>query len=71
MRLIQNWRQAWRMLSVQVAAVAVGWGLLPPDQQAALLAFFGVGPERVPSVLGLLFLAGRLIDQPKTRGGEQ
>jgi hypothetical protein len=70
MKLIQNWRQAWRMLSVQVAAVAVGWGLLPPDQQAALLAFVGIGPERVPAVLGLLFLAGRLIDQPKTRGDQ-
>lgn len=68
MKLIPNWRRAWRMMSVQVAGLAVAWGLLPPDQQAALLGFFGVGPERAPAVLGLLFLAGRLIDQPKTRG---
>jgi hypothetical protein len=70
MRLIPNWRRAWRMLSVQVAAVAVAWGLLPPDQQAALLAIVGIGPERVPAVLGLLVLAGRLIDQPKAGGGD-
>lgn len=68
MKLIHNWRRAWRMASVQVAGLAVAWGLLPPDQQAALLAFVGIGPERVPAVLGLLVLAGRLIDQPKARG---
>ena len=34
MKLIPNWRRAWRMMSVQVAGLAVAWGLLPPDQQA-------------------------------------
>ena len=67
---IPNWRRAWRMLSVQVAAVAVAWGTLPPDTQAAILQAVGIGPERVPAVLGALFLLGRLIDQPKTREGE-
>ena len=67
MKLIPNWKRAWRMLSVQVATLALTWGLLPPEQQAAMLAMIGIGPERVPAVLGLLFLLGRLIDQPKTR----
>ena len=30
-KLIPNWRRAWRMFSVQVAAVAVAWGAMPPD----------------------------------------
>jgi len=54
MKLIDNWRQAWRMLSVQVAILAIVWGALPVDQQAAILALFGVGPERVPLVIDLI-----------------
>jgi len=61
--LIVDWRRAWRMLSVQVAAIAVTIGLLPPDQQAAILAAIGVPAARLPLVLGLLFLAARLLHQ--------
>lgn len=67
MKLIPNWRRAWRMASVQIATLAVGWGLLPPDTQAALLAAIGVPAERVPAVLGAIFLLLRLVDQPKVR----
>jgi hypothetical protein len=62
--LTANWRRAWRMLSVQIAALACGFGLLPPDQQAALLAAIGVPEHRLPLALGLLFLAARLVGQP-------
>jgi hypothetical protein len=62
--LTANWRRAWRMLSVQIAALACGFGLLPPDQQAALLAAVGVPEHRLPLALGLLFLAARLVGQP-------
>jgi len=38
MKLIPDWRKAWRMHSVQVAAlgtiVSTVWGLLPPDIQS-------------------------------------
>ena len=67
MILIPEWRRAWRMLSVQVAGLAVVWGTLPADQQAAILALVGVGPERIPALLGLAVIVGRLIDQPKAR----
>ena len=67
MLLIPNWRKAWRMASVQVAAAAVAWGALAPDVQASILAAVGVPSERVPAILGLLLLLARLIDQPKTR----
>lgn len=62
--LIVDWRRAWRMLSVQAAALACTIGLLPPDQQTALLAAIGVPPERLPLALGLLFLGARLLNQP-------
>jgi hypothetical protein len=67
MRLIPNARRSWRMASVQVAGLAVIFGTLPPDQQAAVLAWLGFGPERIPAVIGALFIITRLIDQPKTR----
>lgn len=63
--LVSDWRRSWRWVSVQVAAGAVVFGLLPPDQQASLLAALGVAPERVPAVIGGLFIAGRLWGQQK------
>ena len=65
MTLIPNWRRSWRMLSVQLAAGAVVFGMLPPDQQTAILAWLGVAPERIPAVIGGLFLLARIINQPK------
>lgn len=66
MTLIPNWRKAWRMLSVQFAAVAIGFGLMPPDAQAIMLDAIGVPQSRIPAVLGALVLVGRLMAQPKT-----
>ena len=70
MTLIPNWRQAWRMLSVQIAGIAVLFGALPSDQQAAILSLLGVGPERIPVALGLAVILARVIDQPRVRGDE-
>lgn len=67
MRLIPQARHAWRMLSVQIAAAAVIFGTLPADQQAGILAMLGVGPERMPAIMGMLVILARLIDQPKLR----
>lgn len=60
---IPNWREAWRYASVQVASAAAFFGLLPADQQAALLDLVGLGPERLPLVLGLLFIFARLLQR--------
>lgn len=68
MRLIENWRRAWRMASVQLAGVIVAWSSLPPEAQAAAVGVIGVPAERVPGILAVLLIAARLIDQPKTRG---
>ncbi len=70
MKLIPNWRRAWRMATVRIAMLAVGWGLLPPESQAAMLDAIGVPAERIPAVLGAIFLVFRLIDQPKVRADE-
>lgn len=70
MALIPNWRQAGRMLSVQIAAAAVLFGALAPDQQAAILALLGVPPERITGFLGLAVILARVIDQPRIRGND-
>lgn len=67
MRLIPNAGKAWRMLSVQIAAGAVIFGSLPPDQQTAILQWLGLAPERIPAVLGALFIVTRLVQQPKVQ----
>lgn len=61
--LVPHWRRAWRWLSVQVAALAVIWGMVPGDTQAAMLDAVGVPASRVPAVLGLMFIAARLLAQ--------
>lgn len=68
MKLIPQWRRAWRMASVQMAAAIVAWAALPPDMQAAAVAAVGIPAERVPGILALLLIVARLIDQPKARG---
>lgn len=59
------------MLSVQIAALAVIFGALPAEQQASILDLLGVGPERIPALMGLSVIVARLIDQPKTRDEPQ
>ena len=65
MNAIPEWRKAWRLLSIQLAAAAAVFGILPLDQQEAILSFIGLSAERVPLVLGLLFVAARLVRQPE------
>ncbi len=68
MRLIPNYRRAWRMASVQIAAVIAAWAVLPPEAQAAAVALVGVPPDKVPGILAVLLIVARLIDQPRARG---
>ena len=67
-QLITNWRAAWRMFSVQAmtaaAAIQGAWTSVPDDMKTS------IPPALVHWLtLGLLVLglAGRLIDQPKTK----
>lgn len=68
MNLIPEWRSAWRMASMQVAAAAVVFGSLPADAQASMLSAIGVPGSRVPAILGALVILGRLVNQPQVRG---
>lgn len=65
MKLVENWRTAWKWVSVQVAILA---GAL----QAAMLAFPTIKDwlsDEVAHAVGLILIvaivAGRLVDQKK------
>lgn len=60
-RLVSDWRTAW---SVRVGALITVFGLLPPDQQVAIIAAIGIDQTRVPAVIGAIFLISRLWAQP-------
>ena len=68
MKLIDNWRKAYRMLSVQAMAAATAiqgtWVLIPEDMKSI------IAPGIVQWItMGLLVFGifGRLVDQPKVR----
>ena len=71
MKLIPEWRKAWRMLSVQAmtlaAAIQAAWAGMPPDLVA------NVPPNVIHaltlSLLGL-GIVGRLVKQDKVSGNE-
>lgn len=67
LRLIPNWRAAWRMFSVQMAGALVAWSMLPPDSQMLLIGWTGFPAERVPALLGILAVVGRLVQQPSVQ----
>lgn len=62
-RLVDEWRSAWRWASMQIATLAVVFGALPTDAQSAVLDVVGVPAGRVPAVLGLAFIVGRMLQR--------
>lgn len=65
LRPVNDWQRAWRWVSVHIGIVAVTLGVMPPDMQAAMLASLGIPQERLPAVLGLAFLVGRMVNQTR------
>jgi len=67
MRIIHEWRRAWRMLTVQIGASAIAWVALPAEAQTTLLRLAGLSEDQLPGVLGALVILARMIAQPKLR----
>lgn len=67
MKLIPEWRRAWRMLTVQIGALAVVWVALPAETQASLLRLAGLSEDQLPGLVGVLVILARLVSQPKVR----
>lgn len=66
MKLVYNWRDAWKWLSVQFAVLIAAWPLVPEDAQATIVSSIAsvVGIEvSVPTVLAFMVIIGRVIAQ--------
>lgn len=65
-RLVEDWKSAWRWFSVQAmalsAALTAAWQFVPDDLKSSL-------PAWVPPAMGIAILAlgiaGRIVEQPK------
>ena len=68
MKLIHNWRRAWRMFSVQAQGTALAvlgaWQALPDEMRSVVPAWAVVTIAMLLLVFGIV---GRLTEQPKTR----
>lgn len=68
MKLIPEWRRAWRMLSMIFSGLALAWLALPVEAQQTVLRMLpGMTEERMAGALILLAMIGRLVAQPKVR----
>ena len=71
MKLIPEWRRAWRMFSVQAQALALAilgmWQVMPEDLKATLPPGVVYWTSMLLLVAGIL---GRLVAQPKVKPGE-
>lgn len=63
MTLKENLRRAPKMISMWVGTGAILFSTLPADQQAAILAVIGLGPQHATAVIGVLFMLARLLPQ--------
>ena len=63
MKLVEYWKSAYKLLSVQLAGLLVVWAGLPDEQKSAVLALLHVPQDIVTGALALLVIAGRLITQ--------
>lgn len=60
--LVYDWRDAWKWLSVQFAALIAVWPLVPEDTQATIVSAIAsvIGIEvSVPTVLAIMVIVGR------------
>jgi hypothetical protein len=68
MRLVENWKEAYKWFSVQLITVALIWTTLPQETQQHILVLV---PDVVePYIVAILLLAavvGRVVDQKKVK----
>jgi hypothetical protein len=65
MKLIPNWKDAWKFLSMRILALAAVWETIPAEAKAAVFSPENQG--KVTVALILLAALGRVKDQGITK----
>ena len=63
--IIKEWAKAVRMFSVQAAALIIAFVSAPPEMQTLIVDLIGIPADKVPGILALFVIIGRLVRQPK------
>jgi len=63
--IIAEWKNAYRMFSVQATAAIVAWLAMPVDMQTAVLSLLPLARDQVTGILAVVAIIGRLVAQPK------
>lgn len=71
MKLVPEWRRAWRMFSIQAmvlaGAIQAAWAALPPEMMQSIPDPWMRGITLTLLALGII---GRLVDQPAVGGDD-
>lgn len=65
--LVEDWRDAWKWLSVQFSTFLIIWAALPADMQNAILGLFGLDQSKLMGLMGVAIIVGRLIQQQQAK----
>lgn len=70
MELIPQWKDAWRMFSVQASTLLLAWLAVPEDSKATMLAQIPfLTANTVTAIIAISGLIGRLVAQPSLQKG--
>jgi hypothetical protein len=65
--LVEDWRDAWKWLSVQISSLLIVWASIPEKQQDAVLGLLGLDQSKLMGIVGVAIILGRLIQQQQAR----
>jgi hypothetical protein len=65
--LVEDWRDAWKWLSVQISSLLIVWASIPIEQQNAVLSLLGLDQSKLMGIVGVAIILGRLIQQQQAR----
>ena len=67
-KLVKNWQDAYKWMSMWFALAIAAWPLVPETEQAVIVSGIAtlLGVEiSVPTVLAVMLMAARMIDQSR------
>lgn len=71
MKLIPDWRKAWRLVTVQIGCAAPEESRLESRTEVRSTTQPKLDKQYLPGIVGLAVIIGRVIAQPKTHAYKQ